>query len=74
MADDLILDVETRLKAVKVSVARVCRDSDVDRTSWHKWKMEGRRPRKETWDRVKLVLTPLIGEVRDFPAQPAEAA
>lgn len=62
-----IEDIERRLRTAKVSVSRVCREAGVDRTVWHKWKFDGATPRATTWNAVRAVLTPIIGNVAELP-------
>ena len=68
-----IQEVEGRLRVAKVSVSRVCREAGVDRSVWHKWKFSGAAPRAATWNAVRAVLKPIIGEVADLPVPPAES-
>lgn len=69
-----IEDVERRLRAAKVSVSRVCREAGIDRSVWHKWKFDGKVPRATTWNAVRAVLTPIIGDVAELPSTAAKAA
>jgi transposase-like protein len=71
MSEAAILEVEERLRGAGVSVARICREAGMDRTTWHNWK-HGARPRPESWRRVQDVLRPVIGEVPDLA--PVQAA
>lgn len=60
-------DIEGRLRAEGASVSRVCRQAGIDRSVWHKWKFDGVMPRAATWNAVRNVLRPIIGEVADLP-------
>ncbi len=66
-------DIEERLRAAKVSVARVCREAGIDRSIWHKWKFDGVMPRPATWNAVRAVLAPKIGAVAELPVAAADA-
>lgn len=57
-----IASIEARLAAAGISVSEVCRRAGIDRTTWHRWKHAGDRPRSGTWKRVEDVLGELLPE------------
>lgn len=70
----IILEIEGRLRAAGVSVARICRQAELDRSAWHRWKAGDAPPSERKWNAVRAVLSPVIGEVPELPrATPAKA-
>lgn len=70
----IILDIEDRLRVAGVSVARVCRLAELDRSAWHRWKAGDAPPSGRKWTAVRAVLEPIIGAVPEAPpASPAKA-
>lgn len=65
---DIILDIEARLRPTGASVARICREADIDRSTWHRWKAGGDVPRGSTWEKVRGALEGRIGSVPALPS------
>lgn len=57
--------IEAALAERGVSVSELCRRSDVAFSTWHRWKVGGRRPHRGTWARVMRA----YGELVDPPAE-----
>ena len=44
-----ILDIETRLKAQRITLGVVLTEAGIDRSTWTRWRSGATRPRLDTW-------------------------
>jgi len=76
-AQTMIREIEATLRPEGVSVARVCREAELDRTIWHRWKMGESLPRRSSWQAVRKVLLRYMAPEKvpeEVPLPPAEVA
>lgn len=52
-------EVEAFLKGKRVSIAKLCRDAQIDPTTWQRWK-NGAHPRADSWDRLRVACFRLV--------------
>lgn len=65
----IIHQIEDRLRGANVSVARVCRAAELDRSAWHRWKAGEAMASPKKWAAVRAVLRPIIGDVPELPGE-----
>lgn len=66
-----IAEIERRLKAARFSVARLCREAEIDPTTWQRWKNSDTKPRGREWWRAMGACSKLIGWQPEHPANEA---
>ncbi len=52
-------EIEAVLKGKRVSIAKLCRDAQIDPTTWQRWK-NGAQPRADSWDRLRVACFRLV--------------